>query len=240
MCDVVFRLNGLFIAGIYFSVDLFLWSRQRVFYTNNFLKVEFGGKLKLFSFWSIFIIYACGIATLTLSLAVDDKVVISQRCMTVSKPLQHTTIFCLSLFYVIMGQVTLFALFVHALRKTSSFSFKKSTQNCLKCFSFLNNKNTTRNRNDTAISQNNGGQPKIKEQTVSAITKIIQNTSVFAIFSLLMDFIITAIVLFVDVEKHSELSTLVRNVIESMKFLFVLFSFAKWRAMVTAPCQKRQ
>jgi len=55
-CIIIYNVNFTFYRLIFTTVGLFLWFRQRAFYANQFLNMNYNRAMKMLSFVSIFII----------------------------------------------------------------------------------------------------------------------------------------------------------------------------------------
>ena len=128
LCEVLADAGFVAYGLVLISVSLFLWTRQRAFYSNGMLNASYSKPVKFLSAMSIVFILACGfIALLTNILPKNREWNEKSGCVYISnekyRPVQVISI----VFTIILGQGTLLGLFVHALTKIRKN--KRSTSN---------------------------------------------------------------------------------------------------------------
>ena len=118
VCGVFVELLAITYACNIGSAMIFLWLRQRIFFTNFLLRVSYSKFTKTFSVASILIILIGGFVGFLVVRILTIRFSSSLGCMAVFPSegivLYLVLIFCLTTF----GQCTLLSLFIYALTKT--------------------------------------------------------------------------------------------------------------------------
>ena len=261
LCDSLSDATSCFYMFILLTTALFLWLRQRIFYTNSMLNVNYTRCVKFFSCSSILVIVLFGIAVLIFSTIHDDHPWSPEGCTY--KPDDSLRIYYWIAIVVAVGfgQVSLMSLFVHALRKTrvpaSNISFVKKQR-----------KNSEFSKSvDTEVEQLNmsvapGGKdykkttkPQVNHNhsvvkkskklpnskpSVDVVTVILRKTFFFAIASLLADILIQVFSLFISTPgSHRRTVTTLFSVNAFLNLLFLIFSFVQYKQLLFSPCYKR-
>ena len=221
MSDAVKSLFAICALSVYF----FLWLRQRVLYTTILPTAHFTKALKVFSFMIIFITFMFGVTGLILSSIPNDIVASPIGCVYKKdgKFRQLSLVFVVAA--LIFSQVSLLAVFIHALLVLHGSSIDKRWKILLVC----NFKSSNKQINVTQ-------QPA--DQTRIMIYNEIRKTIIFAVFSLFSDLLAVSLVLLFSQEgKRDDYLSVLAALSMSMNLYFVILYFVKWKDMITSPCK---
>ena len=127
VCAVLVEILAVTYTFNIFSAMVFLWLRQRIFYSNRLLGESYSKFTKILSLASILIIFFGGLVGFLVNRILTYRLTSSFGCWVVFPSegivLQLILIFCLTTF----GQCTLLGLFVYALRKSSQDKVSKAS-----------------------------------------------------------------------------------------------------------------
>ena len=258
LCEYLGDTSSALYAVCLLSVQTFLWLRQRAFYTNRMLNVNYSKPVKVISFLSIIVIFLFGVAVIIFFIYPDDHKSSPDGCTYDSDmPLEYTVIILL---VILICQITLLSLFVYALRQSKhdnhpTFSFVIKDYCCCKPQAIEElpenaNKRTnsvdaissnfTTTTSSSTISPAFPVTPTSQHRTSNskAVRIIIRKTLVFAFISILADVFIQIVIQFITgPDSHRRYPVLIGNVNTFLNLLFVIFSFAPYREMLTSPCR---
>ena len=248
LCDTFSDITSSFYTFVLFSSALFLWSRQRVFYANRMLNVNYSRPVRFLSQSSIGFILVCGSGVLIFSVIPDDHPSSPDGC-TYSVASDNLKIaYWLSIVLVILfGQVTVFYLFVNAIRKaslpTSRNACSSSKNNSVvDCTAEHNNsitvtENGTKRKRSNDSGFNDGksrrhfGPTRKRTSHVDPIKGILRITFMFALISLFLDILIQAFSFFVSTG-HRRVVTTLLNVSSFLNLLLLVFAFKDYKKML--------
>lgn len=232
LCDLMIDLIRSVYGLIVFNVNVFLWLRQRVFYTNRVYHKIFGKISKALSFSIIFIILVGGVSGLILSGLPKDNVSSPIGCVYKPKGhLRNSSLLVTSLI-IVFGQSALVCLLVHALLTVKRSSMKEIFSH-IKCCKIM--KSTV--VEDVAVAKRKISETRINDKTKTIILKIIRKTVVFAFLSLTSDTIIITITLRLNKpNKRNDFSTILASMAVLFNLLFLILSFVSWKDIITSPC----
>lgn len=244
LCDILNDVNTFLFTFVLFSVNFFLWLRQRTFYSNNMLNMNFSRIINYISFSAIFFILAGGLMVCIIASFADDVVSSEYGCSFSTGQLDRGTVIGIGVALSLLGQITLLSLFIYPLYKSShSMAFKDS------CFGSLikgknNNSDSAANEDTNATRTKSSDNPQ-NDQLPSYILKsnqrvrvIIIKTFIFAVLSIFCD-LLTAVLPFVFTSqkhlRHRRYVDVMGLVDIALNLIFVLLSFVEWKEMLTSP-----
>ena len=225
LCDSMSDTEETLYGVCILTVFCFLWFRQRTLYTAFLPMAQFTKALKFFSFKIIFITISVGVTAIILSVVPNDVVSSSIGCVYQKDGNLRKVSLVFSVAFLIFGQVSLLAVFIHALMVMQRSNVKQKWKWLLCC-----------NR-ESAIEQTNLiEQPG--DQTKRIVQNVIKKITIFAALSLLSDLVVvTLTMLFSQSGKRNEYVSVLGSLAVSMNICFVILSFAMWKDMITSPCK---
>ena len=222
LCDAMSDLNKITYAMCSFSVVLFLWLRQRTLYTAFLPTAHFTKTLKVFSFLIIFFASFGAILGLILSTIPDDYVASPIGCVYKKNGSFRLPSLVVLAGTLIFTQVSLLAVFIHALLAMHKSSEETRWKSLLYC------------KRKPSIEQTN-----ITEQPHQTIVhNIIRKTIIFAALSVLSDLLVaSSSLLFPQQGNRRDILSILSTLSVSMNLCFVILSFVAWKDMMTSPCR---
>ena len=264
LCNSINDITAILYVFVSFSVYLFLWIRQRTFFSNNMLNGSFNKRVRHLS-KLIIIPLALG----TIGIVVGISVINSydshtEGCKYLPFSNNEKAIFLLAVFFMIaLGQFIMFGLFVYALKKNGQqgwnpFRRKKKTNKNINIelnlsantalptlsFSIMRNEPTfgiTSPKNLKASSKKISSETNIVNRVKStefAVNTILRKTLYFALLSTFIDFVSFALSLFLIDNIGRRYITMILNISVFLNLVFVLFSFRIWRKILFFLCMK--
>lgn len=264
VCDSLSDATSTFYSLVLVSSALFYWFRQRIFYSNSMLNVNYTPCVRFFSFASIIVIIVCGLAVLIFSTALNDHPWSERGCTYAPDDSLRIYYWVSIVFAIGFGQVSLMCLFIHALRRTSmcgnSTAFIKKPRR-------FSRKNSELSKSvDTDVEQLSMSAVPVKKEvfqssklkvTRSAVTKpatksnkkrpvdpvktILKKTLFFAVASLVVDIVIQVFSLFIsEAGNHRRVSTTLLSASAFLSLLFLIFSFNQYKEMLFSPFYRRK
>jgi len=257
LCDSLADASTIAYALTLFAMQMLWWLRQRAFFVNRMLNVNYSKKVRFFSAISIIIIFTAGISALVLNTYSDDYHSSLDGC--VYKPDDSLRVgYWISIIIVVLfGQVTFLGLFVYALTQTSGINGGLSTKTVkILCFwnkhcCRLDQSKKTQRENSKSVSDescdNNTKATPSSNSTSNAfrlhnsntkITSILRKTLFFAIISILAEVFVQAFIHYItNPNSHRRFSLVVGNINFLLILLFLVFSFVEYREMLSSPCK---
>ena len=254
ICDLMSDAVSVFYGLILICVMTFLWLRQRVFYDNFLLNLEYGRCLRIFSSVCIILILIPGIASLVLNTLPNDSFGSLQGCIYMPDDQLRVVYWVSVVLVLVFGQLTMQVLFGYALKKTSGESL---TNGCFWCcyeqpnvkrrhLSSSSKSSTSKIRNmnhssstDSTISYHSKtvsttSLPQ-KDQAL-AVQHILWKTLVFAILSTISDVLAQIVIHYLpQPENHRRISATVVAVNSFLNLLFLILSFATYKEILLSP-----
>ena len=257
LCDTVSDVA----LAVYFlklcSVCIFLWLRQRVFYKNFVLSTGYSKIIRIFSSSSIIFILLFGAAALVFNVLPDDHKSSPNGCIYVPSDEYKVWYWVAAVVAVVFGQFTLMSLFIYGLKKTSREKWmpwqfccygreKNRSQTDLPFSADEANKSNsasrTQNFTSSSFKPNSGTMStssstnQIDDQSI-AVQRILWKTLIFAIISILADMFLQVIIhYFVPSDSHRRTSVAISNLNAVLNVFLLLFSFVKWKEILTTFC----
>jgi len=250
ICIIIKNLNISSYLLAFTSVGCFLWFRQRSFYVNQFLNVNYNKVIKKLSFVSIFIMIGISLLVWILVILLFDAFITSsprgcvlheKRIPVLSEILNIYWILvtcCIILVYSV-----LLALLSYALLSIKSVSFNNvpntsrctvnnvsenvqsmQTRNNIQRFKFLKIKSIFLN-NKTCKNKNS------LQQKILVLKRIL----LFGVLSV-ASYVVSHIVIFYYVNSDGDfkISLVILNIDAFLQLLFVILSFTTYKKMLTS------
>ena len=126
LCDVLSDVTSSLYAFVLLAVAMFLWARQKTFYTSLLLKAYYAKPIRFFGRASIFFIVVFGIAVLVFSIFPNDHPSSPAGCTYHPDGSLRIAYWISIVFAIGFGQVSLLLLFAYALRTVCSSNNKLS------------------------------------------------------------------------------------------------------------------
>ena len=256
-CDSIADLADSAYVSVLLATASFLWFRQRIFFRNRLLNINYNKFVKVLSLLSLFLIIVFAIAVLTFYIFPDDHYATVDGC--VYKPDKNMKIGHLIsiIFGIILSQSMLWGLFVYAL-KSSGNQFitdvhKKST--CCRHKPLQGSgydksvEKTKQNQLSTSQlssspSDSTSSQPKLvaitSNQTLASYKKvryIMAKTLAVAVATTLFDILEVLLVNnMVEPYAHQKFAHMYSSVNMFLHILLVVLSFTQFRKMLTSLC----
>ena len=239
-----------------FSVCMFLWLRQRVFYKNFMLNADYNKTIRFLSSSSIIFILLFGVAALVLNVLPNDMTWSQNGCLYNPSDEYKVWYWVTAVMAVGFGQCTLVSLFAYGLKKTSrerwiskqlccygseqkrpSVDLPSSQVDSSKSHSFSTSQSFGSKSESRKISTSSSTH-QIENQSV-VVQRILWKTLIFAVLTILSVFIFQVVSHYlVPSNSHRRLSAIVANLDATFNVLFVIFSFVKWKEILTTFCNQ--
>ena len=255
ICNYLSDALHFLYASVILSINLFLWLRQRVFYSNKALKVKFKKQIAVFSFLSIFIIFSGGLVGLLLVTIPYDVTSSVYGCIDEpSRNSYRNTAFYVIIISVVFGQSSLCFLFIYALKKsttTSLYQFALSFAVCCKNpdedevlpneAEQASKRRSTRNEQKNLPGTDTVNRRKRQRKTMLMVKLTIRKTILFAVLSVLSDLIVIFVVYRIpELLRPRQTGAFVGLFGCSLDLLFVILSFLSWKEMMMSPCFRKR
>lgn len=270
LCNALGDANSCFYFLIIITNLSFQWLRQRTFYSNRMLNVNYSKTVRVFSTAAIFIILVVGTGIIVFYLFPYDYKASTIGCTYKPNDIFRLIYLASIVFGIIFGQITLFGLFLYALSQTKDndqnlFFFilkiflpsKESNESrdlSRKRSVFMNSVSHTEDSNrstlDKRVRGNSFATPRISRRFSRsscsrsrsiAIQLILRKTFVFSFLSIIADIFIQFLINYIiDPDDHRRLSVMVGNFNTSFTLLCLILSFVQYLDMLASPCRVQQ
>ena len=225
LCDSMSDVSKSLFFFCALSVYFFLWLRQRVFYTTVLPTAHFRKALKVFSFMIIFISFIFGVTGLILSNIPNDVVASPMGCVYKKDGNLREISSVFAGFALIFSQVSLLAVFIHALLVLHESSHEERWKILVLCNCKSSNKQTNVTEQPT-------------DRTRTMIYNVIRKTVIFAALSLFSDLLTVFLnLIFARQGERDRFILFLPALSVSMNLYFVILSFVKWKDMITSFCK---
>ena len=208
----------------YFSVYIFLWVRQLVFYTNRRLNIDFSKALRFFSYLSIFLIFFGELGVILLSTTTAKLMLTPKGCVQIpldSTSITITVIVCTVVFF--SGLIMLVGLLIYPLHKHS-----KQT-GCLALCGLINCPlQKDDQQNALQISQNQF--ITHRSRTNKKINKILRRNVCYSVIIMVSTLVLLLATLYVHME--TSISKMLYDVVTFANLEFVVSSIGGWKKIV--------
>ena len=245
LCNVVTDIASSIYALRQITVYVFLWLRQRTFYTNHMLNITYNKKVKIFSAISIFIIVFAAIGILIFNVYPNNYISSSNGCGKGAADNFFVICWIMVVLGLFFGQLILLGLFLYALAETGkqSKSFfarlwvRFCSRCCCNCNAFTQRK-VSASRNRQSFEESSANVNQISFSSAENIRQIMQKTLVLAIISTISDVFVPAFSYFVSslVSDHFRFVVIVVNIHSILSLLLLVFSFTVYRKMLSSFC----
>ena len=255
LCDsLADALYGTYAFTLCFAAT-FLWARQRAFYANRLLNVNYNKKIKFFSFTSIAFVVGYGVSVTILNTFPNNYAASPQGCVRQFETTQ-TTNWIPAIVGVAFYNLVMLGLLIYALTHVQTFEKaqaaamrQQQTTNCHGTKKLNKNSNISSKScaNDKQISKNCDSSKSTtsarsfgKEcSSATRIKLILQKTLIFAVISILVDLFLQIFSNYiVNPDGHRRATNLLFDISAFLNLLFVILSFAKYKKMIMSPFQK--
>ena len=241
-CGAISVANSVIYGFVVFSTAVFLWLRQRFFFTHPILKANYSKTIKFFSFASIVFIFVSGFTVLVVGRLSSFYPSSLEGCKAnVTALLNESSDYGLP-FYALfvflsgsLGQVMLLCLFIYAMKKAGQTYTKAksipisdlpSVENQLANDSNTVVFGTSHNKASTGVFRHH-----TKPNSNELMKYILRKTLIFAIFLVLFDMVAAAVAT-IYTKTFYRIVIAVYNVNAFFNLLFVILSFAKSKQML--------
>ena len=249
LCDSLADAVSFFFALIYMTAQTCWWLRQRIFYTNRMMNVNYSKRVKLFSAISIIILYATGISILVFIAHPNDHPSSLDGCLFMPDNGIRVGYWISVVIAIAFGQTTLLGLLVHALAQTKNQD-RRSSMKIVEELCFCPKSNSTQqqtSRNDAKLFVGSSPTPRsnnfqlahqhsqTRKSKALTIRKILCKTIIFAIISMLSTLFFLVFIHHISNPKgHRRIAVVIGNLNAFVNLLLLLFSFTEYRKMLTS------
>ena len=246
-CEVIADTAVALYGVVLFLVALFLWFRQRVFYQNKMLNMDYNKCVHVLSSISIIMVLAGAIAALVINILPRNRHSSPNGCIFKIGD-QRIFHFLSVVIVIVLGQLMLAALFAYALIKTNSLinptpMSKLSHNPSRNRDSIANSTDYTLVVNGVSTLEQSPSQSLRYQENNTTQSKgvriILQKTLTFAIISTAADIFIQTLIHFLtEPTGHRRVVTTASNVNAFLNLVFLLLSFAQYKKILLSPFQK--
>lgn len=248
--DVCENVNdALFVeySLVLFCTYIFLWLRQRTFYTNKMFNIGYSKALKILSGSSIFILAVAGIGVNLVNTVTDNYPSSVLGCYydSESDSLDNWS-WAVCAVTLVVGQILLLSLLIYPLTKNLD------EDNCFRklCCCFQTETSTLRSptkrkmKRDSNISElskttNSSYSTNRRSKTVK---KIMSRTVLFGCIAVFTDILLIAVIstsiLNQENPRLRKVSTTLYDISAFLNLTLVVMSFMTWKKMLTSPFRK--
>ena len=214
-CDQLFDAACFAYGFVLITTGIFLWLRQRIFYSNLMLNVKYTKLVKSLSFISIITIVGFGMGVLISNTLPDNNRSSLKGCIY-QPDIRFILAYALPGILVIgFGHVTLLSLFIHALM----YSSKSKIFNL--CFCISRNKNWPENSVEFS---------KQTQKSKKLIKITLWKSLTFAGISIVVDGAIQGIVFII--QPRMRIANALFNISAFLNLLFLILSFVQYKEML--------
>ena len=222
ICEVINDVQRGVYVLILSGVSMFLWLRQRVFYTTYLPNAMFGKTVKCFSFITIFLVLTGLIIASTLSHIPRNHISSPNGCVYVSDGNSFSIGIYIAMASVALSQISLLYLFLNALLKTKRSDLYGNYQGFPFCCQNIKLENVQKS--------------KKTNKTTKIVQIIIKKTFIFAVLSLICDLVTLSLALVLSKDNQREdVTTIIVSIDILANVMFLILSFISWKKMITSP-----
>ena len=246
LCEAAGDAAFAFYVLVIMSVFLFLWFRQKAFYTNNMLAFKMTKFIRALSYSSIFLITVSALPYVLYTTAGNALETSSAgRAHKIDSNLKEY-VWIYAAFLIVLSQLLLLCLFIYPVlqigrdSKPSIIQKRSSSINSFATTSFDKKKNITScselSRND---SRSSASLHRVSSSVVrppgDKIKLIIRTTLFFAVSSTLLDVIVSIMSYFVFPNKSNRrYPNMLVDMAVFCNLLFLVLSFSTYKRMLTS------
>ena len=250
-CDAIADTAVCFYAFVLFSVFLFLWFRQRVFYRTYVVRSAFHNVYSCFSSASIGLIFIAGVGAALLNVLPINHRSSVDGCIYIPDESQRMGYLISVAVAVFIGQVVLLGLFIYPLQRIFNvchpccIDHKQGPLHCTNgssqrgpsCRNVVTITTSTRRDsigNNSVIKLSSA----FRRSTTNLVKRILRRTFIFALLSLSSDiFLLVFSNYIVQTHGHRRIPSMIYDVNSFLNLLLVVLSFVQYKEMVTSPCR---
>ena len=237
VCEAVIDTGIVMYCTTVFSVYVFLWLRQSIFYTHSMLNTEYSKLLRFFSGLSIVFIFVGGLAALLINVIPINYPASAEGCSYQAVDSTFDAILVAVCGLVLLtGQITLVALFIYPLRKRSDQECFSCTDNCdvTRRVSYVKSQTDLPGVTDHLDEHNNEKSRQNKHK--SKINCIMRRSVVFAAIAIVTDLcFLVATTYALPHANHRRIPTILYDISAFLNLIFVVSSFICWKKILTSP-----
>ena len=254
LCNAAGDLAYLSYALVLGFVALFLWFRQRAFYSNSLLNVNYNKIIKFFSAISIICIIGYGLAAVILITPLNIVEASLDGCVFTGNSNMNSSYWLSTIIGIVFYNTTLLGLLIYALTHASTFQkFQKARDKARKeqginsqaekRFSKISTDRLMPSSEDSQqtnlSSSETNFRSKPRQQGMSSSNKIkviLQKTLIFCILSILCDVLLQIYSNFiVKPYEQRRFVYMLYDVNALLNLLYLIFSFVSYKEMLTSP-----
>ena len=248
LCNVMFGLVGSSYGVVVWSTYMFLWFRQRTFYMNRMLNINYTRAAKFISTASIIVITLGGIGVVLFSSIPNDQYASPDGCKYRPHKTMKIAYWIAIAFVVCFGHLVLFSLLAYALktasdtraffngtlRSVSKRSLETSSRNQKRDFNGNPTFRSPKVLKDFPTRKSRSSSCASVDITNVLIKAVLQKTLFFSVVSALMEMLLQCLLYFSDIHRRIITTFFIVNVFFNL--LFVIFSFVRdKKQMLFAP-----
>lgn len=205
-----------------FSVYVYLWVRQSVFYTNRMLSTNFSKSLRFFSYLSIVLIFLGGLGAIFFNTLPSNYHSTPVGCAYIPEDSTLTaTMVIVSTMVTVLGQIILVGLVVYPLLKHS---------NERGCLAMCGLSNCYKRNQQSEFSQKKNKIHHHHAQSNKKIHKILRKTVIFSIIIVISDIIFLVVTTYaLTGQNNRRISTMLYDIATFANLLFVVSSIGHWK-----------
>ena len=236
-CEMAIDTGIIMYCMTLFSVYIFLWLRQSVFYTNSMLNTEFSKILRFFSWLSIGLIFLGGLSAVLINTVPVNYPSSIEGCIYEAVDSTFDAILvAVCVLVLLTGQITLVGLFVYPLQK-------RSNQECFSCA--VEESENPHKKSEKSVPEAASAVEQLNEQCEksrqnrhkSKINRILRRSVVFAAIAIVTDVCFIIITTYALDTTHRRIPTTLYDVSACLNLIFVVSSFICWKKILTSPLQ---
>ena len=256
-CDVLSDLAYSAYACVLLSTALFFWLRQRIFFSNRLLNVNYNKCIKLLSFVSLFLTIALAIGVLTYNIYPDNHEATVNGCVYVPNKKMQIGYWVSVIIAIVLCQGMFWGLFVYALRSTR-VSAKTFSKDC-DYSTTKKEKSLQKDESDQSLKINNssilsdsqashneqfGVVKKKKSRIQSACSEAIRSTMTKTLAAAVTT---TTLDIFEQIlmncitksHEHRRFSVMLASITLFIHFFLIILCFVHHKKMLTSFCYRR-
>ena len=252
LCESVADTAFISYCLILWSVCMFLWCRQRAFYTNKMLSFNAPKLVRVLSFVSVILTNTTGFGyVLLFTIPVNYRSSENVGCVFNPDNTLLVTYGIYPVMLITLTQLILLYLFLYPLIKMNSFSFKSRWWGKPIKPTHQQNISSERDRSDSASTSANNSMKRVsnlhRSKSLSekpsgyGIKLILKKTLLFAVLSTLFDVLLQIISsLVLSQQGHRRFSGVLFDIGAFFNLIFLVLSFATYKAMLTSFCTRHR
>ena len=213
-CTVIAHTALFFYISGYFPVTLFLWLRQRIFFTHHLLNVHYNRVIKFFSFACIIVFSGYALFLLAYTYRYNELASGSQGCKPTVRQIA-IVYFGSGIGWSLVSHIVLVGLLAYALTHVKTFQAKKAQQR----------------RGTTSELR--------ADKNVDKIKNVLKKTVAIAIISIICD-ISLQIISFAISGLNYQFAALTYDIVLFINLLLLIFSFSSYKDILTSLFKKKK